>query len=366
MSPTPQEAVGTLFFILAVLHTFLVKRLQHLSFHLLGKVEFVFVFWAGIYGLLLFPLIGRGETVLFFRHLSFREPLFVFAMMTVCSTRPVLHLSRVLIHKISTTLPLKPSLAEYFSLLTLGPLLGSLITEPAAITVTALLLRDSFFQPRFSTRFKYITLALLLVNISIGGTLTPFAAPPLVMVARSWGWDLGWTFTHLGLKSATAVLINTVLAIFFLRRELTQSPPSHFSHKLKNACHFQEGIGVALFLCGLVILGAPQRWWLEPLLGSLKETSLFLGATFLTAFLDNAALTYLGTQVQGLADSLKYALVAGAVAGGGLTVIANAPNPAAFAILNEKFGKEGISPLGLFVAALPPTLIAMLCLWGFA
>ncbi len=112
------------------------------------------------------------------------------------------------------------------------------------------------------------------------------------------------------------------------------------------------------------LLGGLQRWWLEPLITQLTAFPLFVGATFLTAFTDNAALTYLGAQVPGLGDELKYALVAGAVAGGGLTVIANAPNPAGFAILRGCFGKEGISPFYLALAALGPTLVAMTCLWG--
>jgi Na+/H+ antiporter NhaD/arsenite permease-like protein len=83
---------------------------------------------------------------------------------------------------------------------------------------------------------------------------------------------------------------------------------------------------------------------------------LFLSATVLTAVNDNAAITYLATLVPGFTDALKYAVVAGAVTGGGLTVIANAPNPAGQAIL-QRFFPEGVSPLGLFVGALAPTAI---------
>jgi Na+/H+ antiporter NhaD/arsenite permease-like protein len=83
----------------------------------------------------------------------------------------------------------------------------------------------------------------------------------------------------------------------------------------------------------------------------------------LTAFTDNAALTYLGSLVDGLSDGFKYALVAGAVTGGGLTIIANAPNPAGLAILRSYFDDEAVNPLGLFLAALPPTLIAAMLFW---
>ena len=79
-----------------------------------------------------------------------------------------------------------------------------------------------------------------------------------------------------------------------------------------------------------------------------------------TAITDNAALTYLGSLVDSVSDGYKYSLVAGAVTGGGLTVIANAPNPAGFAMLRSSFDDGAINPLGLLINALPPTLIAVL------
>jgi Putative Na+/H+ antiporter len=127
----------------------------------------------------------------------------------------------------------------------------------------------------------------------------------------------------------------------------------------------REGLMVAFFLAGLVVLGGQQQWWLQDVLSRLDETALFYGATALTAITDNAALTYLGSLVEGVSDEYKYSLVAGAVAGGGLTVIANAPNPAGFAILKDHFQDQSISALGLFVAALVPTLVAVLCFRGF-
>ena len=122
----------------------------------------------------------------------------------------------------------------------------------------------------------------------------------------------------------------------------------------------REALLVAFFLAGLVVLGGLQQWWLEPVLMSLNADSVFFGATVLTAFTDNAALTYLGSLVEGLSDEFKVALVAGAVTGGGLTVIANAPNPAGVAILRGSFKDQTIHPLGLLLAALPPTLVAVM------
>ena len=126
----------------------------------------------------------------------------------------------------------------------------------------------------------------------------------------------------------------------------------------------REGLMVAFFLAGLVVLGGQQAWWLQAALSGMSESALFYGATALTAITDNAALTYLGSMVEGVSDEFKYALVAGAVAGGGLTVIANAPNPAGFAILKDSFDDQAINPFRLFAAALPPTLVAVLCFRG--
>jgi len=108
-----------------------------------------------------------------------------------------------------------------------------------------------------------------------------------------------------------------------------------------------------------VTLGGQQSWWLQPLLSSMSSSAVYYGATALTAVTDNAALTYLGSLVEGLSDEFKYALVTGAVTGGGLTVIANAPNPAGMSILQEHFKDGKVSPLGLFAAAALPTLVAI-------
>jgi predicted cation transporter len=124
----------------------------------------------------------------------------------------------------------------------------------------------------------------------------------------------------------------------------------------------REGLLVAFFLAGLVMLGGMQEWWLRPALLAMSPNEVYYGATALTAITDNAALTYLGSLVEGLSDEFKYMLVAGAVTGGGLTVIANAPNPAGFSILKVRFEDETIGPLGLLLAALPPTCVAIVAM----
>ena len=284
------------------------------------------------------------------------------------------------------------------------PLLGSFITEPAAMTLAALMLRDTLLSREVSNRLKYVTLGVLFVNISIGGTLTPFAAPPVLMVAGKWGWDTWFMIANFGWKASVAVFINAACAMWLFRKELDHMAAPRprdaaavpmpvvavhliflalvvvFAHhpavflglflfflgfatayqRYQSPLILREALLVAFFLAGLVVLGGLQRWWLEPVLMGMDAHAVFFGATVLTAVTDNAALTYLGSLVDGLSPEFQQALVAGAVAGGGLTVIANAPNPAGAAILKEKFSDGVIQPLGLLVAALPPTFVAVL------
>jgi hypothetical protein len=374
----------------------------------MGEVEVAFGSWACFF-LLLYALAkgGNGATR-YLGSLSFTEPAFVLAIMLVASTRPILFLTERAIGALAGLLPLKRPLAFFLAALTAGPLLGSFITEPAAMAVTALLLKRHFFVAKAPKPLLYATLGLLFVNISIGGTLTPFAAPPILMVAGKWDWDLGFMLANFGWKGVLACLASTALVAYRFHKDIQRTPPPPRTGEAKRIPPWLLGLHVlflagivvfthqaaifgvlllallavvkltqehqaplllrnaslvALFLAGLVVLGAPQRWWLEPLLMSLSDLSLFLGAAGLTAFTDNAALTYLGSQVPGLSDASKYALVAGSVVGGGLTVIANAPNPVGYGLLNDSFGKEGISPMGLFLAALPPTLVAAVCFW---
>lgn len=409
------QYAGTALFALAVLHTFSTKYFDHLShrhprhaglFHLLGEVEVVFGFWALVLVLFIALAADAMAAVTYLEQQNFTEPLFVFVILVIAGTRPILYLAKRLVDFTVRLVPLSEPVGYYIVCLALVPLLGSFITEPAAMTLGALILRDRFYKSNISQRLKYVTLAVLLVNVSIGGVLTPYAAPPVLMVAAKWGWDLSFMASTFGWKAALAVTINAVGAAWFFRRELgammtRQATPETnpmpllvmavhvlflvatvvFSHhpvifiglflfflgfteayqKYQDTLMLREGLLVAFFLAGLVVLGGQQKWWLQPLLAGMDATVLYFGATVLTAVTDNAALTYLGSLVEGISDPAKYALVAGAVTGGGLTVIANAPNPAGFAILSDSFDEGSISPLGLLAAALPPTIVAMLC-----
>lgn len=535
----PFNLVATLFFLAAILHTFMASRLSGIAhrweeehdkkkragqvppnsipmgarfLHFLGEVETVFGIWAVVLlaGVALY--FSRDTAISYLvNDVNFTEAMFVVVIMTLASTRPILKLAENIISRIAGILG--GSLTVWWmTILILGPLLGSFITEPAAMTITAMLLASKFYILSPSNRFKYATLGLLFVSVSIGGTLTHFAAPPVLMVAGPWNWDISFMIMHFGLKSILAIVLSTTAYAVFFRKELKELSHTFQFHELKGAVkhrfldrtlfeskldlvlqeqevteRFTDGINqhlkeishrtsakmrkrfleavagsgiqpamaeqafdevysdvvksrlqhkipaalppedrapwidpdwdnrndpvpvwviivhlmfivwtvvnahhpqmfipgllfflafaniteqyqnrvnirtsllVGFFLGGLVIHGGLQGWWIEPVLGSLSDVPLMLAATGLTAFNDNSAITYLSTLVPHFSEGAKYAVVAGAVAGGGLTVIANAPNPAGQSILKKHFD-HGVSALSLMLGALVPTIVAV-------
>ncbi len=413
MNPTSVQLIAAILFALAVIHTFSTKYFEHLAhiqprhagvWHLLGEVEVVFGIWAMILILFIFAMSGEHEAVAYLESRNFTEPMFVFVIMVIAGTRPILDFAAATVQRAAVLLPINTGMAMYFLLLAFVPLLGSFITEPAAMTLAAMMLRDTLFSKEISTRLKYATIGVLFVNISIGGTLTPYAAPPVLMVATKWNWDIGFMLANFGWKAALAVAVNALAVTWLFRRELGHVGQKNdvavsktpllvvlihlafltlvvlFAHhstvfmgiflfflgfttayqRYQNPLILREALLVAFFLAGLVVLGGQQQWWLQPLLMNMDDNAVFFGATLLTAVTDNAALTYLGSLVEGLSEEFKVALVAGAVTGGGLTVIANAPNPAGISILKGKFDEQSIHPLGLLIAALPPTLVAII------
>ena len=435
----PINGIATVIFLLAILHTFtaarfaaLAHRVQHRhderahasgrpampsvlaeTLHFLGEVEVVFGLWAVVLLIVMTAYAGwEAATHYVNGTVNYTEPLFVVVIMALASTRPIVGFAEGALRRVAAAGGGTPA-AWWVAILTLGPLLGSFITEPAAMTICALLLARQFYDLQPSTRLRYATLGLLFVNGSIGGTLTPFAAPPVLMVARTWGWDIPFMLVNFGWRAALAILASTAVYFGLFRREfrsLAMRPPvpdieqpdeeatepallpvpawivavhlafmawtvftSHYPALFLGGFLFFLGFAratasyqsrielktpllVGFFLAGLVIHGGLQGWWIAPLLSRLPETPLFVGATVLTAFNDNALITYLSTLVPNLGDELKLAVVHGAVAGGGLTVIANAPNPAGQALLGRFFG-NAVSPLWLFAGAALPTLI---------
>ncbi len=537
----PFNLFATLIFLFAIVHTFMASKLMAMShtrehahlekikrgearegtrdllagaYHFLGEVEVVFGLWVIplFFGIILF---FDWSTVLHYIDdgVNLTEAAFVVVIMVLASTRPILQLGELIMMRIAGLFGGTLG-AFWVTVMTIGPLLGSFITEPAAMTITALLLSQKFYDLGTSARFRYATLGLLFVNVSVGGTLTHFAAPPVLMVAGPWGWGTDFMLLNFGWKAVLGILIANGLYFLAFRQELAAMQGAYALELLKdriardfvprqlmeeewtrsveeveqrqrfietirartdeyarairqsvepvilskaesagadpelvkeaiearfaevvryklrrfmpallpeaerpdfrdpdwdqrqdpvpvwvtsvhllfmgwtiiNAHHaelfvlgllfflgfaqvtayyqnritLQSPLLVGFFLAGLVIHGGLQGWWIAPVLGSLSEMPLMLGATVLTAFNDNAAITYLSTLVPGFSESMKYAVVAGAVSGGGLTVIANAPNPAGQSILKKHFD-DAVSPLGLLMAALLPTIIVWLC-----
>ncbi|MEA3546506.1 MAG: putative Na+/H+ antiporter [Thermodesulfobacteriota bacterium] len=530
ISHTPFNLVASLVFLAAILHTFLSSKFLYYAhkwkaehqkeieagrksensthllseiFHFLGEVEVVFGLWAVALSAAVVFFYDWHTFVNYVSGVNYTEPMFVVVIMTLASSRPILKLSENVMSRIAAVF--KGTLAAWWlTIMTFGPILGSFITEPAAMTISAMLLAQKFYELQPSHKFKYATIALLFVNISVGGTLTHFAAPPVLMVAAPWNWDLPFMFTAFGWKAVIGIIISNALVFFIFKKEISGlekkfkvrllkdeikeeyvsreflerglhhveeriaeelnrefdsikevakasaltlgsgedadlelldetleqemedlkiqkmsvSVPgllprdkrpkltdpnwdmrsgdvpgwimavhaafmiwtifnahypavfvsgmlffigfSHVTWPFQNNVNLKPPMLVGFFLGGLVIHGGLQGWWIAPVLGSLGELPLMFSATVLTAFNDNAAITYLSTLVPGFTDGLKYAVVAGAVTGGGLTVIANAPNPAGQALLKNYFS-NGVSPALLLVYALAPTVVMALC-----
>jgi hypothetical protein len=422
---TTIQLIGAILFGLALVHTFAAKSFEILAhrhprhaglLHLLGEVEVVFGFWAAILIVAIAIAAGGQNAIAYAESRQYTEPLFVFVVMVVAASWPVLNAVQRALQALARLAPMRTELALAWLGLALVPLAGSLITEPAAMTLAALTLAPLVFRDGMPERLKYAALGVLFVNVSIGGTLTSYAAPPVLMVAATWGWDSAFMASQFGWKATLAVVVNATAICFLLQRHLQpQAAPGGMDanasagaaggnvpapvpllvslihlgflaavvllahhpvmflglfllflgftqayQRYQQPLILKEGLLVGFFLAGLVVLGGMQQWWLQPIVSSLAPVALFFGALGLTAITDNAALTYLGSLIDGMAPQAQYMLVAGAVAGGGLTVIANAPNPAGVSLLRRGFQDESIGAVGLLLGALPPTAVAAL------
>jgi hypothetical protein len=379
--------------------------------HLLSEVEAVFGIWAIPLMVAIFFFYDWNTAITYINTRNFTEPLFVVVIMSLAATRPIIKLVESSLQVIADIIGKGSLAAWWLTILTVTPLLGSFITEPGAMTIGALLLGRKFYQFQPSKRFAYATLGLLFVNISVGGVLTHFAAPPVLMISEPWHWGSMHMFTFFGWKAVLGITLSNLIYFSVFRSEFKRLNERRIEREKQaafckvpvplwitiihilllawivlNAHNIVIFIGtfllflgfhqatmphqyklqlrtpilVGFFLAGLVIHGGLQAWWISTILNRLSGPALMFIATALTAFNDNAIITYLATLVPDFTGPLKYAIVAGAVAGGGLTVIANAPNPAGQMLLQKYFGGT-ISPLRLFLAAALPTTILFLC-----
>lgn len=416
-APTTMQIAAAAIFAAALIHTLSAQAFHRLAerngphaglWHLFGEIEVVFGLWALVLVIVMALLQGAGDSIDYLESRHFTEPVFVFVVMVVAASRPVLVLARTLVGALARSVPVSRELAEIWLALAFVPLLGSLITEPAAMTLAALMLARRLFDPALPVRLRYAALGVLFVNISVGGLLTSYAAPPVLMVAARWGWDTAFMAETFGWRVALAVVVNASALCVYARRAIAAAAPRAASAdsapgvppvvslvhlvflallvmaahhvvllvalflfflgyvqayaRYQDALILRQSLLVAFFLAGLVVLGGQQQWWLQPIVSGLEPTWLFFGAAGLTAITDNAALTYLGSLIDGIAPAAQYMLVAGAVTGGGLTVIANAPNPAGAALLKGGFEGGAIAPARLLLGALPPTAVAAACL----
>ncbi len=381
--------------------------------HFFGEIEAIFGIWV---------LVLAAVTISFYDWITFKdyiahkvnytEAMFVVVIMALASTRPIMQFAKKMLGVFAAMGKHSPG-AWWLSILTLAPLLGSFITEPAAMTIGALLLAEQFYRLKPSSKLAYATIGILFVNISVGGTFTHFAAPPVLMVASPWDWTLPFMALNFGWKAFLGIIISNILYYLVFKGEFSRLATStgegeyveyvkidwenrenpvpvwitvvhilfmgwtvfnaHYpplfvggflffigfavaTKKHQNYINLKPPMLVGFFLAGLVTHGGMQAWWIAPVLGSLGDLPLMLAATILTAFNDNAAITYLSTLVPDFVITAKYAVVAGAVTGGGLTVIANAPNPAGQSILS-KFFPGGVNPAKLALGAIIPTII---------
>lgn len=381
--------------------------------HFMGEIEVVFGLWVIPLMIAMSYFYSWSAAIHYLNGIDYTEPLFVLVIMTLAATKPITQLTENIIRSIAS-LGGGSVKAWWLTILILTPLLGSFITEPAAMTIAAILLGRQFYSYNPTSKFSYATLGLLFTNVSVGGVLTNFAAPPVLLVVQAWEWNTWFMLTTFGVKAIVGIFIATSFYYFVFRKEFAALETRRaergnrgvdeereaipfgvsFIHVMflawivvhlhfpvifvgtfllflgfyratkpyQGALELKTPTLVAFFLAGLIVHGNLQGWWVSPLLANTTEEVLMVLSVVLTAFNDNAEVTFLATLIPDFADSMKYSVVAGAVAGGGLTVIANAPNLAGQSILSRYF-HHGISALYLFFGALIPTLILIACFY---
>lgn len=379
--------------------------------YFLAEVEVVFAVWSIPLFFVMACYYGWEAALDYINTRDYTEAFFVVVILSLASTKPIIQCSHRIIQFLAKGLGGTLS-AWWFTLLTVGPLLGSFITEAGAMAISALLLSKQFYHFRPSSKLAYATLALLFTNISVGGVMTHFASPAVLVLSHAWHWTNWDVFSTFGWKAALGILLSNGAYWLYFRKEfdllnqrrllatemfnapaeeepvpwwiiivhlffmativLSSHYPAIFmasylffvgffqaTRQYQYALKLSRPLLVGLFLAGLVIHGGLQGWWVVRALQGLGPIQVLGMAMSLTAFNDNTAIAYLATLIPNWSEAFEYALFTGVIAGGGLTVIANAPNPAGFVILSKHFGGS-VSSLKLLLAALIPALILYL------
>ena len=429
--------IALILFICAIIHTLSVHKIHNWArelekrqggnssrnlgvqaLYFLSEVEIVFGVWVIPLFIIMSWIYGCSVALGYINTRDYTEALFVVVILALTSTRPIVRVAERFIGFIAKTLGGSLS-AWWLSLLTIGPILGSFITEVGSMALAALLLARQFYTHRPSQHLAYATIALLFVNISVGGVLTNFASPAVLILSHSWHWTTMDMFIHFGWKAVLGIIVSNFLYWIYFRKEFsilnqrhrlsgklfTESSTEstvpvplwitivhilfivwivasshypaifiasfilflgfyHATREHQYTMHLIRPMMVGLFLAGLVVHGGLQGWWVIRILEGLSPLGVMGMAMSLTAFNDNAAISYLATLVPNWTDAYQYAIFTGVIAGGGLTVIGNAPNPAGYVILSKYFDK-GINPVKLFLAAAIPTMILYLIFYLF-
>lgn len=434
---TPFRLITLAIFVLAVLHTLFANVFTHLSekvakahakngaqdvsffaevLHFLGEIELVFALWVVPLIFTITAFYGWDDVLYYLDSRVYVEPFFIVVVMSLASTRPIIQLAERSLHSLARLFG-DTKAVWWLCIMTIGPVLGCLITEVAALTISALLLKEKLFIYNPPKRLAYGTLGLMFVNFSVGGVLTNFAAPPALTLSRCWNWSALDFFHQFGWRVLIGIAVVNFLYYIFFRSDFKKLKRVHYKeekavgsdkrkgkvpvwitlihaafliwtimmahyppvfmgsyllflgfHQATRGYQYQLNLRrplmVGLFLAGLIIHVGFQEWWIEPLIGDLGFGALMLSGTLLTAFNENTTVAALACLIDDLAPLMRYALVAGIVAGGGLTIIAHAPNPVGQALLRRYFGGE-ISQRKLFLSALGPTIIFLLIFYLF-
>lgn len=426
-------------FILAIMHTLLANHFVTLANHVeaiyakknrsirsekristlaemlrfLGEIEIVFALW--VIPLIIVILIFYDWTTVvgYVNSKIYAEPFFIVIIMSLASTRPILQFAEKWVHFIAKKLGDTPA-SWWITIMTLTPALGSFITEAAAMTIAALLLKNRFYIYGTSKKLAYGTLGLLFVNFSVGGMLTNIAAPPSLILSKCFNWSGADFFHQFGFKTLLGILLVNSLYFILFRKEfkklkkfkyeieheikkeakipfwitfmnllfitwvifMKDNPPlfmggylmflgfHHATRPHQSPLTLKRPLMVGLFLAGLALHTEFQKWWIEKILTGFGYGEMMVAGAFVTSFTENATVAYLTCLLPDLTPLIKYALVSGLIAGGGLTVIAHSPNLVGQTIL-KKYFRRGVSPLYLFLGALPATLIFLAIYYFF-